>query len=334
MNIGNGITFGSGITISSELSALYPFTTFTFTNGNAVGNVGPTLSGVLSSYDTATNSWLNNTAYFNVTAGIQYWTVPQTGIYNIEAWGANGAASSNTRIGKGAYIKGTFTLTQGEIVRIGVGQQGVGNVSRKDYPGGGGTFVVRSPFNSNASILTVAGGGGGVSNDSIANITMAAGAITTNGNTGAGSPAPPAGGTNGNGTGSSNQTVQGGAGFFTNGYNFDGVTYAINDVSRPRSFTNASPLLGGYVYWSGSGVSPGLPGGFGGGGGTDRFQPPATTVSATGGGGGYSGGSGGYGGTIGVGGGGGSYNTGTNQTNTSNVRLGNGLVTVTFVSSI
>lgn len=164
--------------------------------------------------------------------------------------------------------------------------------------GGGGTLVVRSPFNSNASILTIAGGGGGVSNDNIANIMMAAGAITTNGNTGAGSPAPPAGGVGGNGTGSSNQTVQGGAGFFTNGYNVDGVSFNVNDVSKPRSFTNTSPLLGGYVYWSGTGASPGLPGGFGGGGG------------------------------------GGSYNSGTNQTNTSNVRLGNGMVTVTFVSSV
>lgn len=330
MIIDGGITFGSGITISSEVSgALYPFTAFTFTNGNATGNIGPTLSGVLNSYDTITNSWLNNTSYFNVTSGIQYWTVPQTGTYTIESWGANGAASSNAKVGRGAYVKGTFTLTQGEIIRIGVGQQGMGNITRKDYPGGGGTFVVRSPFNSNASILTIAGGGGGVASDAPANISLSFGAITTWGNT---SGDGKIGGSSGNGTGSLNQTVQGGAGFFTNGYNLDGVTYKINDVSPPRSFTNASPLLGGYLYWSGTTTSPGLPGGFGGGGGTDRFQPPNTSINALGGGGGYSGGAGAYS-TGYVGGGGGSYNTGTSQTMTSNVRLGNGIVTITFVSS-
>jgi hypothetical protein len=300
---------------------------FNFTNAGATGNVGPTLAGALSSYNTASNTWLNNTSYYNVISGVQYWTVPSTGSYVIETWGANGAASSDTRVGKGAYVKGTFTLTQGEIIRIGVGQQGLGNVSRKDYPGGGGSFVVRSTFDSNASILTIAGGGGGVSADIVSNISLAGGAITTWGNA---SGDGKAGGTSGNGTGSLNQTVQGGAGFFTNGYVLDGVASAANDVSRPRSFTNASPLLGGYVYWSGSGVSPGLPGGFGGGGGTDRFQPPNTTINAMGGGGGYSGGAGGYS-TAYVGGGGGSYNTGTNQTMTSNVRLGHGQVTITKI---
>jgi hypothetical protein len=324
----SGTTIRGGLLYDGpEPSGLYNFTTFTFTNAAATGNIGPTLSNCLSSYDTISNTWLNNTSYFNVIGGVQYWTVPQTGNYTVEAWGANGAASSNTRVGKGAYVKGTFTLTQGEIIRIAVGQQGFGNVFRKDYPGGGGSFVVRSTFDSNASILTIAGGGGGVASDASGNITLAAGAITTWGNT---SGDGKAGGQAGNGTGSLNQTVQGGAGFFTNGYVLDGVTNAANDVSRPRSFTNASPVLGGYVYWSGSGTSPGLPGGFGGGGGTDRFQPPSTALNALGGGGGYSGGAGAYS-TGYVAGGGGSYNTGTSQTMTSNVRLGHGQVIITKI---
>lgn len=329
MIIGGGITITSGVQFTSELTGLYPFSSFTFTNGNAAGMSGPTLSGVLNSYDTATNTWLNNSSYFNVVNGVQYWTVPKTGIYNIEAWGANGGAKSNTLVGKGAYIKGTFTLTQNEIIRIAVGQQGQGNVTRREYSGGGGTFVVRSPFNSNASILTIAGGGGGLGDSAGAgsNIRAAAGAVTTNGNT----TNSRAGGTNGNGAGSTNQTVQGGAGFLTNGFNFDGVTYLSNDVSQPRSFINASPVMGGNVKWAGS---TGLPmyGGFGGGGATNRAQG-ATYVSASGGGGGYSGGAGGYSPDV-CAGGGGSYNTGTDQTNTSNVRLGNGLVTITFVSSV
>lgn len=321
MNIGGGINFGPGITISNEAGpSLYDFTVFNFTNAGATGNVGPTLAGALSSYDSSANTWLNNASYYNVTGGVQYWTVPATGSYTVETWGANGAASSAARVGKGAYVKGTFTLTQGEIIRIAVGQQGIGNVARLDFPGGGGSFVVRSPYNSNASILTVAGGGAGVSSlgGTFAN---AAGATTTTGNA---SPSFYWSGNSGNGAGSSNQTVQGGAGFFTNGFNTDGVQFPTNDLSRPRSFTNASPLLGGAITWSGA-TTPSQSGGFGGGGGTNR-----NGIYAMGGGGGYSGGAGGYNTTSG--GGGGSYNTGTNQTMTSNVKLGHGQVTITRIS--
>jgi small nuclear ribonucleoprotein (snRNP)-like protein len=329
MIIGSGITIGSGINITSEISGLYPFTTFTFTNANAIGNVGPTLAGTLNSYDTITNTWLSNSTFYNVINGVQQWTVPLTGSYIIEAWGANGAGSGNA-VGKGAYVKGTFTLNLGEVIQIAVGQQGRGNVYRKDYPGGGGSFVVRSPYNSNASILAIAGGGGGASPQALGgNITGAAGAITTWGNV---SGSWPFSGNSGNGAGSSNQTVQGGAGFFTNGFVYDNVTYRINDLSQPRSFTNASPVLGGYVYWSGTSGSPGLPGGFGGGGGTDRFQPSGGFVDAMGGGGGYSGGAGGYSVPY-YAGGGGSYNTGTSQTMTSNVMLGNGQVKITYIGS-
>lgn len=319
----------SGATIYDTINTgLYSFSTFTFTNGNASGNVGPTLSGVLNSYDTVTNTWLTSTSYFNVIDGIQYWTVPRTGTYTVEAWGANGAATSNTKVGKGAYVKGDFVLTEGEIIRIGVGQQGVGNVTTVDYPGGGGTFVVRSPFNSNASILTIAGGGGGVAAVASGNIMGAAGAITTWGNAGVISGGSVVAGQNGNGAGSSNQTVQGGAGFFTNGFNLTGTEFPQNDLSRPRSFTNAQPLLGGAITWSGA-TLPSKNGGFGGGGATNR-----NGVHASGGGGGYSGGSGGYNGSPGYyGGGGGSYNNGTNQVMQSNVRLGHGLVTITYVSS-
>ena len=318
----------TGITVSNttitDLSALYPFTAFTFTNGPAKGNTGPNLSQSLSSYDTATNTWLNNSQYFNVTNGIQLWTVPATGNYTIEAYGASGGYSNaTTYVGRGAYIKGQFALTQGDKIKILVGQTGSSNVSpRSEYSGGGGTFVVKNTVGTptNSDIFVIAGGGGGVGSTAT-NYASAAGSITANGNASSSSTLF---GTAGNGGGSSNQTVQGGAGFLGNGTN---TQIPANDTPPPQAFIFGGN--GGNIKWAGSSDTAIL-GGFGGGGATNRYQNP-TGVPAMGGGGGYSGGAGGYGVTGYIGGGGGSYNNGVNQTNTSNVRLGNGSVIITRI---
>ncbi len=317
----------SGTTIKNitvtDISALYSFTAFTFTNGPATGNTGPNLSQSLSSYDTATNTWLNDTQYFNVTNGIQLWTVPATGNYTIEAYGASGGFGVNTRVGKGAYIKGQFALTQGDKIKILVGQAGSANASiRQEYAGGGGTFVVKNTAGTptTSDIYVIAGGGGGVGNTA-SSYANAAGSINANGNA---STTSSAFGTSGNGGQSSNQTVQGGAGFSGNGTN---GSIAGNDTPPAQAFIFGGN--GGNIKWAGS-TDTAILGGFGGGGSTNRWQNP-TAVAAMGGGGGYSGGAGGYGSNTYNGGGGGSYNNGINQTNTSNVRLGNGSVIITRV---
>ena len=72
--------------------ALYSFSSHTFTNWGATGKDGPTLANCKSSYNT---SWENNTDFFNVqTQGIQEWTVPISGTYTIQVWGAQGGAGS------------------------------------------------------------------------------------------------------------------------------------------------------------------------------------------------------------------------------------------------
>ena len=142
---------------------LYPFTTHTFTNADATGQYGPTLSAVRSAYSSA--SWAQDTTnnYLNMTTqGIQLWTVPVTGSYTIDAYGA-GTASA----GKGGRIKGDFILNKGDIISIVCGQCSIGstgyafkNMNWWAEGGGGGTYVcVGSRIKSN--ILCVAGGGGG-----------------------------------------------------------------------------------------------------------------------------------------------------------------------------
>ena len=101
--------------------------------------------------------------------GIQLWTVPLSGSYVIEAWGASGAegrqsdkVSAVTRPGgKGAYVKGTFNLTRGKELKILVGQTGGKGKNGSPLPGGGGggTFITSS---ADVPLIIAGGGGGGV----------------------------------------------------------------------------------------------------------------------------------------------------------------------------
>ena len=139
-------------------------TTVTFTNAAATGqNNGPTQAQVTAAYDGTTLE----DAVTITTQGIQEWTVPADAVYTIEAWGAQGGIAGDYNGGKGAYIKGDFSLTEGETIKILVGQQGIGAAYQNNFNnwggagGGGGTFVVKTPFNNTSSILVIAGGGGG-----------------------------------------------------------------------------------------------------------------------------------------------------------------------------
>lgn len=93
------------------------------------------------------------------TGTIQQWTAPNTGLFTIEAYGAQGGGTVG---GLGAKIVGTFDLTQGDVLEVGVGQHGVplgsGNGSGDNNGSGGGGSFVRD---ANGDPLVVAGGGGG-----------------------------------------------------------------------------------------------------------------------------------------------------------------------------
>ena len=78
--------------------------------------------------------------------GIQEWTVPKTGIYRIEVWGAQGGNTTESSGGKGAYISSHHDLVAGEKIKILVGQAGARDQRDPDNDsgsGGGGTFVVK-----------------------------------------------------------------------------------------------------------------------------------------------------------------------------------------------
>jgi hypothetical protein len=295
--------------IVPAVSGLYSFTSFTFTTGGITGRTGPSKAQLLSSYDTATYSWLNNTDYFNMlTNGIQLWTVPTTGTYRIVAKGAQGTPTSGTAGGRGAIIQGDFSLTQGEKIQILVGQTASYAAVRlyRSSAGGGGTFVVKYTGITNVvnDILVIAGGGGGTGSSPID--SQADAQTGTTGGTARASNIQQGGtgGTNGNGGNIGNATLNGaGGGFLTDG--------AASGGAQGLSFLNGG--IGGNINAT---YAP-QGGGFGGGG-----APNNGDLNRFAGGGGYSGG--GASNTLGSasqsnagGGGGASYNSGTNQSSLS-----------------
>ena len=284
---------------------LYPFTSFTFTNAGQTGTTGPSRATCLASYNTVSNPWLNDTAYFNVvTAGYQLWTVPRTGSYRVTSIGASGG-DGNTGRGGGAKMLGVFTFSKGQKLKILVGQQGSTGINAcggNKGGGGGGSFVV-SEDNLTAYIVAAGGGGGS---------TIASGGTlggTTSTFAGAGASSGGAAGSGGFGGGVNNSGCVGGASA-GGGFTGNGSSGSDTGTSAGLSFINGGTGGGGGTQFGGSAAA----GGFGGGGGGSSYMG--------GGAGGYSGGGGGGLSTcscvsIGAGGGGGSINSGTSQTNTA-----------------
>ena len=304
--------------VEKSSAALFAFTSHTFTNCSATGANGPTQAACRSAYST---TWDETDANYTVTGGIQYWTVPQTGSYQIVAAGAQGGNAGANQGGKGVVETSTVSLTEGQIIRILVGQKG-GPSDASHGSGGGGSFVIQSPYNTNASIIMIAGGGGGygaaggganMQGQTANNPTSSSGNAGSNGGGGA-SAANTSGGGNGFVAGAnapSSTWAAGGAGFGGNG-----GAYSTGSIAGPKSFINGGT--------GGPGTTTNGAGGFGGGGGAgDRGA----------GGGGYSGGGGGNLNTVG-GDGGGSYITGTNQSAAGGINTGDGYVVITSLTVV
>lgn len=271
-----------------------PVMQFVFTTLGAQGPMGPTNTSGYIGTSLEGQVQLNN--------GIQMWTVPYTGRYIIDAFGASGGngkcqACAEWRLGGlGAKISGSFTLRRGKKIKILVGQKGKIN---SQFPqaapggGGGGTFVTLM----DNSPLIVAGGGGGAS--------------TTDGDPGqSGQAGTRNGGKAGSGGKRSNPavTLSGtGAGVWEDGEGRNGKAPSFQHVQQD-----------GYI------VDPLSTGGFGGGG---------HGMMLPGGGGGYSGG-GVDAVTVenGTAGGGGSINNGTSQINESGINNGDGRLIITLMN--
>ncbi|MED0993403.1 glycine rich domain-containing protein [Bacillus nitratireducens] len=128
------------------------------------------------------NSW-----DFQYTGNVQSFTVPYTGTYKLETWGAQGGNDILTQPytyhkgGLGGYAEGEVSLTKGETIYVVVGGQGENTINtaiKGGYNGGGNSYhgsagggathiatadgLLASLSNDKSAVLIVAGGGGGV----------------------------------------------------------------------------------------------------------------------------------------------------------------------------
>jgi len=107
---------------------------------------------------------------FDYTGTEQVFTVPQTGTYKIETWGAQGEGwPDNIEVmiegGVGGYSSGNINLTKQDIIYINVGRQNENGSNGQR--GGGATYIATKSgslstlkdFENN--IIIVSGGGGG-----------------------------------------------------------------------------------------------------------------------------------------------------------------------------
>ena len=177
----SNFTVNDTSTGTTEPVDLYNFSTFKFLSGNTYAvdtiygpyygnNTATSLATFLANiYSTSRYPWLNNTSYYNVTSGIQQWTVPFTGVYRFKVAGAKGGSwvvpSQGGTGGWGAILNGDVLLTRGQVVNIVVGKQGAnGNTTGVGGGGGGGTFVYTGSVGG-TGLIFAAGGGGGADDD-------------------------------------------------------------------------------------------------------------------------------------------------------------------------
>lgn len=294
-------------------SALYSFSSHTFTSCGVSGRTGPNITQCRNAYNVTWDS-----TYLNMTTnGYQRWTVPATATYSIQCVGGGGGrgytnGSTDNHGGKPANLTARFSLTKSQVIQITVGQAGqsstgTASCSNASGGGGGGTFVVNA--STGTLLLAAGGGGGGARGGGPSRQNARSGGQS--GKSSSGSSGTSSGGSGGaGGSGSTGCVSSGGGG---GGYTGNG------GGNGPGLKLSGSTAVGGnnnYRY-----------GGFGGGGASHRYTG--------GGGGGYSGGAAGglpscSCGSLFAGGGGGSYISGSNQSSSLyGTRYQNGFVVIT-----
>jgi hypothetical protein len=228
------------------------------------------------------NAFSENGVYeFYYTGSIVEFTVPTSGTYKIEAWGAMGGDGSTPVGPKGAYSKSFVLLNKDERIKILVGEKGYSGNCINIAGGGGGTFIAKGN-----TPLCVAGGGGSLAYSAYSTIqSHACGQATQlSANSGSGQATLKMGG-------KATRWAGGGGGFEGNGG--DGAEWG----KGGNSFVS-----GGARQTLGTGSSGSYANGGFGGGGSHHYN-----CGSPAGGGGYTGGSASNDWDTVQGGGGGSY---------------------------
>jgi len=305
------------------------------TNAN-INAKGTTLTKVVAKGVTVWEKVIFTYKEFNYTGKVQPWTVPVTGTYQLEVYGAQGGSGRNWMMaaiagGKGGYAKGTKYLTAGTVLYIVVGGQG-GNAPVKwdcvdededPIPAPSGYWNVAGGYNGGSVPSShldgmAAGGGGGATHIATVNgllSSLSAYKNNTSGNyilivAGGGGGANDKVGFNGGGT-------TGGGGSGVDGVDGGGGTQTIGGARGYQDDSDGDD--NGDICW-------GNAGGFGYG------ASPSTGYTSGAGAGWYGGGSGGGADEMARGGGGSGYiGHVTSGSMTSGARSGNGYAKITLL---
>ena len=140
------VTYSGGATLTKSLSGIWE-----------AGKV----------YDYNINSSFSATQDFSYTGDVQSYTVPFTGTYKLEVWGAQGQFSIADSVrfaagGLGAQSSGIINLTKGQSIYIAVGGQGA-NTDLTDRDGGyngGGNATWDHHYNDPGGSESCGSGGG------------------------------------------------------------------------------------------------------------------------------------------------------------------------------
>lgn len=147
---------------------------------SAAENEAAVINVIINNYNESNDEpKFEMTKTFGYTGNYEVFSVPKSGIYQIELWGAQGGSVSPTPGYLGGYVKGEILLNAGENLYIYVGQTGQlgksawngGGLSQnasgyaQKNSGGGATDIrlvsgVWSDLNSLGSRIMVAGAGG------------------------------------------------------------------------------------------------------------------------------------------------------------------------------
>lgn len=247
--------FGTVTYSSSNNNVAAISSTGVITTGNTTGTATITVSVAEPSpknYTAATMTYtVSVVSYdqsFSYTGKTQTYTCQKTGTYLLEVWGAGGATSySSFAGGRGAYIAGTITLTEGQVLYVNVGGQGTvsggggwngGGTANSISNGGGGATDISicgtansTTWNETAHLnsrIIVAGGGGGAlyynsGNFFTSGYGAGGGGGAYSGRNGSGSAAGRGGSISGAGSSGSGNTSAAGFGY---GGNYTGSSYA------------------------------------------------------------------------------------------------------------
>ncbi len=149
-----------------------------WSNANGTGSLGNVASYTTPAINATTTYYVQSinpqggSQVFSYTGSAQTFTAPASGVYTLEAWGAQGGNDPvypNAALGgRGGYAKGDVYLAAGSTIYVYVGEQGSGcmNSTWKSTGGGGASDfrLIGGAWNDNGGLysrIVVAGGGGG-----------------------------------------------------------------------------------------------------------------------------------------------------------------------------